>query len=345
MDAEVTASIRRLTDDLQGQYAIMMLGLGMRIGLLDALRKGPADAAELATRAGTHERSTREWLAMMTAAGYLRHAAGTFRLRDGFDALLDPATAPLDLAVLLQMGPLAHKVMPELELSMRDGRGVPYSRYDPAEQMQDRMTGPLYDRVLVNEWVPAVAGLGDLLRDGVRAADLGCGAGRAVLLLAGAFPASTFVGYDQEPNALAYAARRAAERGLSNVEFRSQDLQQPVSERFHVVFAIDTVHDLPDPVGALRVARTMLRPGGVLVLVEPEASGDVDVDTAHPQAVQRYFSSVFHCMQVSLAAGGPGLGNRWGTDAVVETLRQAGFGQVDAHATTTGQTIFQARED
>ncbi len=334
---------QRFLQHLEGQYAMIMLELGRQTGLLDALRAGPGTAEIIADRAGTHQRSTREWLTLLTAAGYLAHQDGVFRFQPGAEVLFGTENPPMDTSVLLRMGPLAGRVTPGLVRSMRDGGGVPYAEYQPDfTDMQDRINRAAYDRLLLAEWIPAAAGLTDRLAAGCHVADIGTGAGHALCLLATAYPTSTFVGYDLDTAALTVARERAAERGLNNVEFREHDLADGLDDAYDVVFALDTVHDLPDPGGLLRSARQVLRPGGALVLVEPAATGNVDTDIAQPGAVLRYFSSLFHCIQVSLAAGGPGLGNGWPTDAVVAALREAGFTTIDPAPTGTGQTVFQA---
>ncbi|HEY3501160.1 MAG TPA: class I SAM-dependent methyltransferase [Actinocatenispora sp.] len=334
----------RFLGDLTGQYVMVMLDLGRRVGLLDALRAGPGTAAEIATRAGAYPRAADEWLRLLTAAGYVRHEGGVFAFADGMAELFDPARSPLDVDVWLRMGPLAGRIMPELATSVRDGRGVPYAAYEPDfTEMQDRIGQAGYDRSLLTEWVPAVPGLADRLAAGARVADLGTGGGYALCLLAGAFPASTFTGFDIDAEGVALGTRRARDRGLGNVTFARRDLTDAPDGEYDVVLAIDTVHDLPDPARTLRGVRDALRPDGLLVLVEPTGTGDVDVDTAAPGAVLRYFSSLFHCMQVSLAAGGAGLGNGWPTDDALDTLRRAGYVPAEPVFAPSGLTLFPAR--
>lgn len=139
--------------------------------------------------------------------------------------------------------------------------------------------------------------------------------------------------------------RRAAEHGLGNLRFERRDATRLDLERaFDLVLALDTVHDLPDPALALTGIGRALRPGGVLVMVESAATGDLSVDTARPGALLSYAPSVGHCMQVSLAAGGRGVGNQWGRDAVLADLARAGFGKVAAYDSPAGLTVYAASE-
>ena len=334
----------RLVGHLDSYFLVAELVAGWRAGLLQALLAGPGTAADIAGRAGAHERSTAEWLALLCAADLASWEDGTFTAAPGLELALDAERLGFDLTVLLEMVEQWPRLMPDLARSLADGRGIPYDAYQPEFTGHvDRLKEPLYRRFLVGDWLAAVDGLPERLAGGADVADVGCGAGQALLLAAAEWPASRFVGYEVDDKALELGRRRAAERGLANLRFERRDATRLDLERaLDVVLALDTVHDLPDPLAALAGIRRALRPGGVLVMVESAATGDLAVDTARPGALLGYASSVGHCMQVSLAAGGQGVGNQWGRDAVLATLDRAGFADVVPYDSPAGLRVYAA---
>jgi SAM-dependent methyltransferase len=264
------------------------------------------------------------------------------RRRRGLEPALDPDRLGFDLAVLLEMTEMWPRLMPGLARSLADGRGIPYSAYQPEFTGHvDRLKRPLYQQYLIGDWLASVDGLPERLAAGAEVADVGCGAGLALVLAAAEWPRSRFVGYDLDEAALELGRRRAAERGLANLRFERRDATRlDPGPAFDLVLALDTVHDLPDPAAALAGMRRALRPGGVLVLVESAATGDLD--TARPGALLSYASSVGHCMQVSLAAGGRGVGNQWGRQAVLADLAAAGFARVEPYDSPAGLRVYAA---
>lgn len=343
--ADVVAGVERFMGDVRGWLAFYLLMLGHRTGLLDAVRAGSGTTSELSRRAGTHERSTAEWLAGMTAAGYLQHDTGVFTMPPGQAALFEGGVLPFDPTVLFTFPDVITRVQPDVEQSMRDGGGVPYARYQPEfSSAQDAMNGPLYDMFLVHEWIPSVAGLQERLTAGADVVDIGCGGGRALCRLAAAFPASRFAGYDLDDAALALGTERAAQEGLANVSFERKDVTDLGADTcVDMVLAVDAVHDQAAPEQVLQSALRALRPDGVLVMVEPTATGDLDQDVRSPMAVMGYATSLSHCLQVSLAEGGPGLGGMWGSAGAHRLLAAAGFTDVQEHHSPSDHTVYAAR--
>jgi SAM-dependent methyltransferase len=184
----------------------------------------------------------------------------------------------------------------------------------------------------VSTYVPLVDGLEQRLLTGAAVADVGTGAGHPLNLLAQAFPASTFTGFDIAPDALAAGAAEAAAYGLSNVTFEQRDVAEiDDTARFDVVFAFDAIHDQADPAGVLRNVRRSLKDDGVFVMVDIKASSNLEDNCSNPLAPMLYGISVLHCMTVSLAYGGAGLGTAWGEQLACEMLRDAGFHDVEVH--------------
>jgi 2-polyprenyl-3-methyl-5-hydroxy-6-metoxy-1,4-benzoquinol methylase len=186
---------------------------------------------------------------------------------------------------------------------------------------------------LVDGVLPLAPGLTDTLRAGARVADVGCGTGHALVVLAKAFPASTFVGYDLAKDAIDKARAEAKAEGLTNVSFEERDIATLAPEQpFDVVTTFDTIHDLVDPVGVLGSVFDSLRPGGTYLMVEPRVSSNLEDNVGNPMAPVVYSISTLHCLTVSLAEGGAGLGTAFGEQKALELLAAAGFGEVAVHA-------------
>lgn len=343
--AEAMAGMQRVMEHFTGYFAVALLGLGHRSGLLAALLEGAGTAAQISGRAGAHERSAEEWLAALTAAGYTAHDDGVFSLVDGQDAVFRPGLLPFDVTVFLEFQEKFGALFGQVAAAMRGGGGVPYSAYQPEfGVLQDRLNGPLYDQFLVSDFIASAEGLTQRLQEGADVADVGCGGGQALCVLASTFPASRFVGFDIDDGALEIARARAADRGLDNVRLEHRDAAHlGLDAALDVVIAVDAIHDQGAPDAVLAGIAKALRPGGVFLMVEPLASGEVDADTARPMATMMYATSLSHCVQVSVAAGGPGLGAMWGSAKALPMLQTAGFRSVTTHESPADYMVYAAR--
>jgi SAM-dependent methyltransferase len=221
----------------------------------------------------------------------------------------------------------------ELEQAFRAGGGVPYSAFRPEfTTLMDQLNRRSLDQLLVSAWLPLVPGLTERLTKGARVADVGCGTGHALVVLAATFPASTFIGYDLAEDALERGRAEAAERGLTNVTFEVADVAQLlVGEALDAVFAIDAIHDQATPADVLRGIHDALAPGGTFVMVDMAASSNLEENLDNPFGPWLYSVSTLHCMTVSLASGGVGLGAAWGEQTARRMLDEAGFGDVLVH--------------
>jgi len=178
--------------------------------------------------------------------------------------------------------------------------------------------------------VPIVPGMGEALRRGAGLADIGCGAGHAINLLAREFPASNFTGYDISDEALAIGEAEARAWGPSNTRFVRQDVATLAAEsEFDFITAFDAIHDQVQPRAVLRAVHQALRPGGVFLMADIAASSNLEENLDHPSGPFGYTISYLHCMAVSLAAGGEGLGTMWGEQTACELLGEAGFRDVE----------------
>jgi SAM-dependent methyltransferase len=329
---QIEAFAGRAVGDMAGTVATVLCALGDRLGLFEALADGSATAAELARRAGVDERYALEWARGLTAAGYLEldRASGRFALPPAHVPVLaeDGGVAFLGGVIEELTGML--QALEQIAGAFRDGGGVPQSAYpDRAYDGMERFTRAWFDHRLIGEWLPSLPGLTDRLTDGVRWADVGCGAGRAVVRLAEAFPASSFVGYDAFPGQIDRARRAAREAGVADrVRFEVVDAADGLPERFDVVSTFDVVHDAVDPAGLVRGIRRALNDDGTYVMLEINCADDPAENTG-PIATVLYGFSVLYCMTTSLAHGGAGLGTCGCPPAVVDRLgRDAGFESV-----------------
>jgi 2-polyprenyl-3-methyl-5-hydroxy-6-metoxy-1,4-benzoquinol methylase len=320
----------RLADLSLGHVLITMIGLGHRLGLLDALAAGPATAEQIAARAAVAPRYLQEWLGALVAGGIAEYdpTGRTFAFAPGYGPLLTGATAA-NIAPSAEMQLRLTAMAPQVTARFRDGAGISPQVY--AEQAGAALGGSrrsLYDEQFVDGFVGGVPGLADRLRAGARVLDVGCGPGQVARLLADAFPASRVTGVDVVPEAIEQA--EAAAGGRANLDFRVGDAARLAEEgTYDVVFAVDVIHDLGRPAEALRGIRRALAPGGVFVMIDISFSADLARLGGNPGAAAAFGVSVLHCLPISLHDGGVGLGAMWGRERAVEMLREAGFGPVE----------------
>lgn len=324
-----TGFAERLVELYTGAAVTQMIALGVRTGLFAAAVMGPATSQELADRAGLNERYVREWLAALSTGGVFDYAPDTATY-----------TLPSERAELLtgdsyrNLAPMSQSLvsfgqhLPAVAACFREGGGVPYSAFRPefTERMDDSWRR-VYDELLLDGFLAAAPGVIERLRAGVRVADVGCGTGHAINLMAQAFPASTFIGYDIAEDAIS-AGRDEAERlGLGNAAFEIRDARA-LPSGFDLITAFDVIHDQAHPAAVLRSIRSALADDGTFLMIDFKFSSRLENNLANPFAPIYYTISTMHCMTVSLAEGGDGLGTVWGLELAETMLRAAGFGEI-----------------
>ncbi len=324
----------RMVDVLNHGALALMTSIGHRTGLFDAM-KGlpPSTSGQIADAANLNERYVREWLgAMVTGRIVVVHDAErkTFLLPPEHSAFLTRAAAPENIAAFAQYVPLLGAVEDRIVECFEKGGGVPYSAYPRFQEVMAEDSGQTVVSALVDSILPLVPGLTERLEAGIDVLDVGCGSGRALNHMARAFPNSRFTGYDLSEEGIARGRAEAEGRGLSNVRFEVKDATDlDENERYDLVTTFDAVHDQAQPSKVLKGIAQALRPGGVYLMQDIKASSHVHNNLDHPVGPFLYTISCMHCMPVSLAQDGAGLGAMWGEEKAREMLREAGFIKVE----------------
>jgi 2-polyprenyl-3-methyl-5-hydroxy-6-metoxy-1,4-benzoquinol methylase len=308
--------------------------LGDRLGLLKTLAAdGALTSEELAARLGLKERYVREWARGMTAAGYLRYDPDSerFALPAEHAPVLAQETGPVFFGGVYQelVGSLA--ALERVADAFSSGGGAPQETY-PADfwDGMERFTASWFENLLLTDWLPSVPSVRDKLERGATVADVGCGAGRAVIKLAGTFPDCRCSGFDAFEGQLDRARQNASAAGLADrITFERRDVAAAgLPGRFDVITTFDVVHDAVDPLALLKAIRAGLNPGGTYLLLEINCA-DHAHDNQGPIAQVLYGFSLLYCMTSSLAHDGAGLGTCGLPEARIRALAaQAGFGDV-----------------
>jgi SAM-dependent methyltransferase len=308
---------KKIVDILNAGALTLMLSVGHRTGLLDALAgAAPATSGEIAGRAGLQERYVREWLGAMTVGGIVEHdgCTGTYALPAEHAAFITRSALGGNLAVFAQYIPLLGSVENDIM----------------AEDSAQTVLPALIDYIL-----PLAPGLVGRLGKGIRVLDVGCGRGKAINLLAAAFPRCSFVGYDLSEEAIAFARTEAYQRANRNVEFVARDLsnfdETAEPGAFDLITSFDAVHDQANPLAVLRGIRRSLADDGVYLAQDIKGSSHHSGNLDHPVGPLLYTISCMHCMTVSLAQGGEGLGAMWGREKALEYFKTAGFSDVQTN--------------
>lgn len=317
--------------DTAGAMTIGMAYVGLRTGLFSALADGaPVTAAELAQRSGLQPRYVEEWLNGMTAAGWLDHdgAAGTFAMPAEHAFLLASEGTDHYMGGLFLVGSLLSQG-PRVVEAFRNGGGVPFDAFGPEwVEAMDLMNSGAYTHRFASYWMKQLPDISARLEAGGRALDFGCGVGHATLALAAAYPRAEIVGVDLDAYSVAQAQDAARAAGLEHVEFRAASIADIAKDDgFDFATMFDCLHDLSEPTQTLGQVRALLKPDGVLMVMEPKAADRLE-DNINPLGAIYYGFSIFHCMTQSLAQGGPGLGTCMGPARTMELLREGGFSDV-----------------
>lgn len=345
-EAKLNAFLGKAVGDLGAAYSAVLVLLGDELGLYKALAKESLTPAELANRAGTNERYMREWLGNQAAGGYVDFdaASGKYHLNEEQAACLADPAGPVDLPGAYEIARALFHTYPRVRENFISGNGMEWGEHHPCLfHGVERFFRGGYNMHLVGEWLPALDGVVEKLARGGKVADIGCGHGASTVLMAKAFPASQFVGYDYHGPSIETARKRAQAAGVANASFEQADAAGYTGKQFDLIAFFDCLHDMADPDGAARHARQALKDDGTCMVVEP-FSGNSAADNLNPVGRVYYAASSMICVPVSLAKHGPALGAQAGEARLRKVIIDAGgFSRMRRAAETPFNMVLEAR--
>lgn len=311
----------------------LMTSIGHRTGLFDAMASlPPSTSTQIARAAGLQERYVREWLGAMVTGRVVDYDStdNTYHLPPEHAASLTRAATPNNMAMFMQYIPLLGAVEDGIVECFRHGGGVPYAAYPRFQQVMAEESSQTVAAALLDAILPLAPHVVTALQRGVEVLDIGCGRGHALNIMAKAFPHSQFTGYDFSKEGVAAGKAEAQSLGLTNVQFSVKDMAtMDDRERYGLITAFDAIHDQAKPREVLKRIASALRPDGVFLMQDIDASSHVHKNLDHPMAPMLYTISCMHCMTVSLALSGEGLGAMWGEEQARQLLAEAGFTNVE----------------
>lgn len=319
--------------DIMNKSALaLMISVGHRTKLFDTMSKLPASTStDIARNSNLNERYVREWLGALVTAKIIDYdpQSSLYSLSKEKANFLT-RNGSFNMATTAQFIPVLAQVEDEIIHCFENGGGVPYEKYHRfhdvmAEESSQTVLAELIDGIL-----PIVPEIIEKLQQGIRVLDVGCGSGRAINLMAKTFPSSQFVGYDFSKEGITNAEREKEDLGITNSSFEQQDVANfDHEDHFDLITAFDAIHDQANPEKVLENIKRSLKPGGVFLMQDIAGSSKLENNLDHPLAPFLYTVSCLHCMTVSLALEGRGLGAMWGKEKAIEMLKEAGFSNVE----------------
>jgi 2-polyprenyl-3-methyl-5-hydroxy-6-metoxy-1,4-benzoquinol methylase len=316
---------------------MLMVSIGHRTGLFDVMSGiGWTDSWELANKSDLNERYVREWLGAMATGGIVDvDESERYRLPDKHAQFLTRYSNAETLSAFAQYISVLGKVEDDIVNCFHNGGGVPYEKFPRFHEVMAEDSGMTVLDALEDHILPLVPGLKEKLNEGIRVLDLGCGRGRALLKMAGLFPESEFFGLDLSEEAVNWGRKEAKKRNLENVTFEIRDAtnfdRTAEPEAYDFVTTFDAIHDQAKPLAVLKGIYLTLKPNGVYLMQDIHSTGHIHKNKDHPLGPLLYTISCMHCMTVSLAQGGEGLGAMWGREKAKELLSKAGFEDIKIH--------------
>jgi 2-polyprenyl-3-methyl-5-hydroxy-6-metoxy-1,4-benzoquinol methylase len=338
----------RAVDEVGATLNAALVVMGDKLGLYQGLAgTGGLTPADLAERTGTAERYVREWLNAQAAGGYVTYDpdSGRYTLPPEQTVALTDPDSPAYLPGFFQIALGSVIDSPRIVEAARTGAGLGWHEHvHDVHEGCERFFRPGYNAHLTPEWLPALDGVVDKLQRGAVVADIGCGHGSSTILMAQAFPQSTFVGWDYHDGSIETARRRAQEAGVADrVSFHTGPAATYSDTGSDLVTMFDCLHDMGDPVGAARHVRETLKPDGTWMIVEPNA-GDRVEDNFNPIGRAFYAFSTLLCTPASLSQEvGLALGAQAGEARIRDVVEAGGFTHFRRAAETPFNLVFEAR--
>ncbi|KQV78334.1 class I SAM-dependent methyltransferase [Rhizobacter sp. Root1221] len=346
-EGKLNAFMERFVQDIGAVLHAATVSAGDQLGLYKAIAKGAGTVEQLAKRTETDTRYLREWLAAQAASGYVEYDPATARysMTEEQAFALAEEGSPAFVLGAFQIATAQYKAIPKMVQAMRTGLGLGWHEHDPALfQGTERFFRPGYAANLVSQWLPALDGIEARLQSGARVADVGCGHGASTVLMAQAYPKSTFVGYDYHGPSIERARAQAKAANLDGrVTFEVASAKNFPGSAYDLVTVFDCLHDMGDPVGAAEHVKASLKPDGTWMIVEPFANDRLE-DNLNPVGRVFYAASTFICTPASRAQEvGLCLGAQAGEARMREVVTAGGFRQFRRAAQTPFNLVYEAR--
>jgi SAM-dependent methyltransferase len=334
-EAALEAFADRIIGVLNDGCTALLTSIGHQTGLFGTLAAtGPATSGQVAAAGSLSERHVREWLNAMTTAGFVEYEpqSRTYSLPREHAAWLVDGAGPDNLARTMMFVPMLAEVEQGIVRCFREGGGLSYADYARFHSVMAEESAAVTDATLLQRTVPLVEDLDARLQAGIDVADIGCGSGHTINVLARAYPASRFTGFDFSEEAIDAGRAEAQSWGLTNATFELCDVATlDMPNAFDAITAFDAIHDQAHPARVLAAISRALRPGGTFLMVDISAASAVEDNLDLPLATFIYTCSTMHCLSVSLGLGGDGLGAAWGEQVATRMLHEAGFTDVAIH--------------
>lgn len=310
----------------------LMISVGHRTGLFDIMdTMEPATSEKIAGASGLNERYVREWLnAMVVGRIITADDKANYHLPAEHAAFLTRVNSTSNMAVVAQFIPELARVEDKIIGCFKNGGGVNYEEYHRFHTIMAEDSGQTVISSLLQTILPLASGIIEKLEKGIKILDVGCGSGKALNMMAETFPNSQFFGYDLCAEPIDAASMDAMNRQLINVFFEQRDLTSTKPTlTFDLITAFDSIHDQARPDIVLKFIYDSLNDDGVFLMQDIDASSNVLNNMEHPLGSLLYTVSTMHCMSVSLAQDGMGLGTMWGTEKAQQMLKEAGFREIE----------------
>jgi SAM-dependent methyltransferase len=345
-EAKLNEFLGKAVADLGAAVSATLVLVGDRLGLYRALAAESLSAEELARKTGTNERYVREWLGNQGAAGYVDYDpdSGTWSMAAEKAMCLADPNGPVDMPGAYNLVEAMFHALGRTLENFKTGQGMEWGEHHPCLfDGTERFFRAGYNANLLGSWLPALDGAVERLQAGAKVADVGCGHGASTVLMANAYPNSTFIGYDYHPESVRVATERAAAAGVKNATFEFADATSYGGKNLDLIAFFDCLHDMGDPVGVARHARDALADDGIAMIVEPFANDRVQ-DNLNPVGRVMYGASSQICVPVSLARNGPALGAQAGELRLREVVVDGGgFTHFRRATETPFNIVYEAR--
>lgn len=343
---KLNSFLEKAIADIGAAWSANMVLLGDKLGLYKAMAKlGAVTPAELAKATNTAERYIREWLANQAAGGYVTYepASGRYTLPDEHALALADEESACFLPGAFQGIAAGFAANPKIEQRFKTGKGLGWDQHDPQLFVgTERFFRPNYVGNLITSWIPALDGIEAKLKQGITVADVGCGFGASTILMAKAFPHSTFYGFDYHGPSIKAAKQRAKQSGVTNVSFKVAKSTNFPGKGYGFITHFDCLHDMGDPIGAARHVKKTLASDGTWMIVEPFA-GDKVEDNLNPVGRVYYAASTMICVPASLHSHGPALGAQAGEARLREVAMKGGFSRFRRATHTPFNLVLEAK--